>query len=170
MLELGPMKNNLNLKFGGNMGAMVWSSTIDEKTQKIESSLKFKRNPKYCNSTWGLDSRGLENNKSNFKNKTNTPHCNSNTCLNNEKVEETLHYINFKAFVITNFNCHLHNQPKIRIASSTIGIGISFNCDKFQWCDLFYQKLIQMNNDLVEIILTIVLVVVLIFGVVYMGL
>jgi hypothetical protein len=31
MLELGPMKNDLNLKFGGNMIAMIWSFTIDER-------------------------------------------------------------------------------------------------------------------------------------------
>jgi len=37
------------------------------KTQKIESSLRFKRNPKYYTSTWGLDSRAFENNKANLK-------------------------------------------------------------------------------------------------------
>ncbi len=36
MLELGPMKNNLNLKFGGNMGAMIWSSTIDERHKRLK--------------------------------------------------------------------------------------------------------------------------------------
>jgi hypothetical protein len=59
---------------------------------------------------WGLNFRAFENKKANFKNKKNTPSCNSNTLyLNNEKLEETLHYINFKAFAITMFCCYLHN-------------------------------------------------------------
>jgi hypothetical protein len=33
-LELGPMKNNLNLKFGNNMGAMTWSFAIDERHKR----------------------------------------------------------------------------------------------------------------------------------------
>jgi hypothetical protein len=71
---------------------------------------KIQENPKYYNSTLGLDSKAFENNKTQLKNKTNTPSCNSNTlCLNNEKLEETMHYINFKAFAITMFNCYLHN-------------------------------------------------------------
>ncbi len=110
MLKLGPMKNNLNLKFGNNMGTMIWSSIIDERHKRLKNSLRFKRNSKYFNSTWGLDSRAFENNKAKFKNKTNTPSCNSNTlCLNNENFEETLHYINFKAFTIIMFSCYLHN-------------------------------------------------------------
>jgi hypothetical protein len=33
MLKLGPMKNNLNLKFGDNMGIMIWSFAIDKNTK-----------------------------------------------------------------------------------------------------------------------------------------
>ncbi len=60
----------------------------------------------------GLDFRAFKPNKTNLENKKNinTPSCNSNTlCLNNEKLEETLHYINFNAFAITMFFCYLHN-------------------------------------------------------------
>jgi hypothetical protein len=35
MLKLGPMKNNLNLKFGNNMGTMIWSSIIDERHKRL---------------------------------------------------------------------------------------------------------------------------------------
>jgi hypothetical protein len=34
MLELGPMKNNLNLKFGGNMRTMIWSSIPNERHKR----------------------------------------------------------------------------------------------------------------------------------------
>jgi hypothetical protein len=36
MLKLGPMKNNLNLKFGDNMGIMIWSSIIDERHKRLK--------------------------------------------------------------------------------------------------------------------------------------
>jgi hypothetical protein len=52
MLKLGPMNNNLDLRFGdyGNHDQIFYYRW---KKQKIESSLKFKRSPKYCNLTWG---------------------------------------------------------------------------------------------------------------------
>ncbi len=36
MLKPGPMKNNLNLKFGDNMGTMIWSSIIDERHKRLK--------------------------------------------------------------------------------------------------------------------------------------
>jgi hypothetical protein len=37
MLKLGPMKNNLNLKFGDNMGTMIWSFIIDERHKILKT-------------------------------------------------------------------------------------------------------------------------------------
>ncbi len=36
MLKLGPMKNNLNLKFGNNMRTMIWSFIIDERHKRLK--------------------------------------------------------------------------------------------------------------------------------------
>jgi len=36
MLKFGPMKNNLNMKFGDNMGTMIWSSIIDERHKGLK--------------------------------------------------------------------------------------------------------------------------------------
>jgi hypothetical protein len=36
MLKPRSMKNNLNLKFGNNMGTMIWSSIIDERNKRLK--------------------------------------------------------------------------------------------------------------------------------------
>jgi len=36
MLKPRSMKNNINLKFGDNMGTMIWSSIIDERHKRLK--------------------------------------------------------------------------------------------------------------------------------------
>jgi hypothetical protein len=108
MLEPKPMKNNMNLKSNGNMGAMISIHCYKQKTQNIETP-RLKRNAKYCNATWRLDSRALENNKANKKQYKYTKLQLNTLCLSNEKLEEALHYINLKALVVAKFVHHLHN-------------------------------------------------------------
>ncbi len=108
MLELELMKNNMNLKSNSNMGAMISILCCKQKMQKIETP-RFKKNPKYYNATRRLDSRALEKNKANKKQYEYAKLKFNTLCLSNEKLEEALHYINLKAFIVAKFVRHLHN-------------------------------------------------------------
>jgi hypothetical protein len=73
MLEPKPMKNNMNLKSNGNMGAMISIHCYKQKTQNIETP-RLKRNAKYCMQLggWTLE---LWKTIKQIKNNTNTPSC-----------------------------------------------------------------------------------------------